>query len=468
MSDEMEGTRIGSESLYEFKSGGSVDSEKLKATRLGEMDDFEKSLGLAAPKYDAPEAPAAAPAKPKPASAPKAGPTSQVRAIMERKRAIPENPTMEDALGSVQSLEVGDIVEGTVTRLENGGVYMDFKYKSEGFIPLSELNPGETIEVGQEITGMIGHLESKEGYTILSKRRATEEIAWRDLARAYKRKEVLTVYVVGSVSGGLVVEFMGVRGFIPASHVLHDSQENLEAFINTKIPTKVIQIDKRRRKCVLSHKMATHISGAPNPEALSKIQVGQIVRGKVTSIKDFGAFVDVGGVEGLVHISEMSWSRIEHASQLLHVGQELDVFILGVDPETRKVSLGLKQLQKDPWVTIAEKFQVGDIVKGTVSRLVTFGAFVKLDDNIEGLVHISELSSKRINDPKEVVQPGQEIEAKIIRVIPEEQKIGLSIKQASDDSRPGGSHGDVASHSSDHRSNTQLAEALKQAQSATV
>lgn len=460
MADEMEGTRLGSESLYDFKSSGGG-TEKLKATRLGEMDEFEKSLGLAAPQYDAPTM---APAGSKPKAAP-ASP-SVVRTVVNRKKTLPDNPSMEDALTSVQNLEVGDIVEGTVTRLENGGVYMDFKYKSEGFIPLSELNPGETIEVGQTIVGMIGHLESKEGYTILSKRRATEEIAWRDLARAYKRKDVVTVYVVGSVSGGLVVEYQGVRGFVPASHVLHDSQETLENFLNTKIPVKVLQLDKRRRKCVMSHKLATHIAGAPkDAEAIRQIQVGQTVHGKVTSIKDFGAFVDVGGVEGLIHISEMSWSRIEHASQLLHVGQEIDVFILGVDPESRKVSLGLKQLQRDPWVTIGEKYQVGDVVKGTVSRLVSFGAFVKLDGDIEGLVHISELSHKHIKEAKEAVQPGQVVEAKIIRVIAEEQKIGLSIKQALDDTSapavPAASPNPAAAPTENH---TQMAEAMKQAQ----
>ena len=470
MSDALEGTRIGSDSLYDFKQTGAAEAQgKLKATRLGELDDFEKSLGLSAPEYTSTAAAEPAPSKPNYGGAP-----GKPLVARPKRGRLPDNPTMEDALGMVQDLEVGDVVEGIVTRLENGGVYIDFKYKSEGFIPLVELNPGETIEVGQTVSGMIGHLESKEGYTILSKRRADEELAWRDLNRAYKRKESVEADVIGTVSGGLVVEIYHIRAFIPASHVLKGSSDSLDEFLNTRISAKVIQLDRRRRKVVLSHKLAAHAAGASKEQAaaIEKIQVGQTIHGKVTSIKDFGAFVDVGGVEGLVHISEMSWKRIEHPTEMLSAGQEIDVFVLGVDPETRKISLGMKQLQQDPWVSIAEKYAVGSLVKGTVSRIVTFGAFVKLEDNIEGLVHISEIAEQRIQSAADVLKPGQAVEARVLRVIPEEQKIGLSIKAVNDTRASNPSQGSANARanvsSEGHVPDKQLADALRQAQSAVT
>ncbi len=470
--DVMEGTRIGGGSLFEFKKQGEVgDPSKLTATRIGVLDDFEKSLGLDKPEYVAADTPVieevhtSAHAR---SNRYTEAPDSRVnKPSRPKKQALPENPTMDDALTALQTLEVGDIVEGVVTRIENGGVFIDFNYKSEGFIPMTELTAGEEIEVGGSITGMIGFLESSEGYAILSKRRADEELAWRNLQKAYKRKEAVEVKVISAVSGGLVVEYSCVRGFVPASHVLKDGSDTLDGFITTSIPVKVIQIDKKRRKCVMSHKMATHVPGASKEAiaTLQKIEIGQVLSGRVSSLKDFGAFVDLGGIEGLVHISEMAWSRIEHPSELLQVGQTVNVFVLGIDQESKKISLGLKQLQPDPWVSIAEKYKAGNIVKGTVSRLVSFGAFVKLDDNIEGLVHISELSNTHVKAVKDVVQPGMVVEAKVLRVIPEEQKIGLSIKQAAETpaAEPPRPSAPDAYEKTPAASNTQMADAFKQA-----
>ncbi len=330
---------------------------------------------------------------------------------------------------------IGDLTTGIVRAIEKSGILVDFKYKADGFIPNNEFSLGaddlqiKDIKPGDEINVLIIKLETKEGYALLSRKKAEFEAAWNYLIAIAKTKEVINVDVISKVEGGLVVDYKGIRGFIPASQVIKKTEENLDEFLNTSLDVTVIQVERKRRKVIFSHKLAKQKSTKKENEKLyEELEVGQIRTGLVSSIRSFGVFVDLGGAEGLVHISELSWARVNHPSELLKIGDEVKVFVLGFDKDNRKISLGMKQLQADPWVNITEKYEIGQIVQGKVSRLVSFGAFIQLDKNIEGLIHISELSYDHIDKIENVIKPGDTINAKIIKLIPEEQKIGLSLK----------------------------------------
>ena len=336
-----------------------------------------------------------------------------------------------------KSYQPGDIVKGSVVKVDPSGVLVDIKYKSDGFIAPTELsdrsfnNINDIVKIGDKIDVMIMKLEDKEGYIVLSKKQADNEVKWKIAFDAYKTRKLLEAKVTGAVKGGLVVDYNGIRGFIPASQVAKETEESLETFVGKTLPIKIIEINRRQGKVVLSHKMATGEKVKPDTSKLfEELEVGQTRHGTVTSLKNFGAFVDIGGVEGLIHLTELSWKRVKHPSDLLKVGQELDVFVLGVDKENRKVALGLKELQPDPWVKAAELYKPGQIVKAKIARFVKFGAFAELDENLEGLIHISEISDKPITRPEDVISVGDTVDVKVLKVIPEEQKIGLSIKEA--------------------------------------
>jgi small subunit ribosomal protein S1 len=336
-----------------------------------------------------------------------------------------------------KTYKIGDVVKGTIVKVDPNGVLVDINYKSDGFIVPAELtdkpfnNINDIAKIGDKIDVLIERLEDKDGYIVLSKRKADYETKWNLAFDAYKSRKAIEAKVTGAVKGGLVVDFNGIRGFIPASQVAKETEESFESFVGKTLPIKVIEINRRQGKVVMSHKMAANEKVRPDvSKVIEELEVGQIKHGKVTSIKNFGAFVDVGGIEGLIHLTEMAWKRVKHPSDLLKVGQELDVFVLGVDRENKKVALGLKQLEADPWVKAAELYKPGMIVKAKVARFVKFGAFAELDGNLEGLIHISEISDKPIVRPEEGVQVGDIVDVKVLKVIPEEQKIGLSIKEA--------------------------------------
>jgi small subunit ribosomal protein S1 len=341
---------------------------------------------------------------------------------------------------TLKSYKPGDIVKGTIVKVEQNGVLVDISYKSDGFIAPAELseksfgNINELVKVGDKIDVMIERLEDKEGYIVLSKRKADHEMKWRIAFDAYKTRKAIEAKVTGAVKGGLVVDYQGIRGFIPASQVAKETEESFESFVGKTLPIKIIEINRRQGKVVMSHKMAAGEKVRPDTmKIFEELEVGQVKHGKVTSLKNFGAFVDIGGVEGLVHLTELAWKRVKHPSDLLKIGQEVDVFVLGVDRENKKVALGLKQLEQDPWVKAAELYKPGMIVKATVARFVKFGAFAELDGNLEGLIHISEISDKMIAKPEEAINVGDVVDVKVLKVIPEEQKIGLSIKEAKKD-----------------------------------
>jgi ribosomal protein S1 len=354
----------------------------------------------------------AMPAEPKPAAGP---------------QAAEEKKSEYDA--TFKKYTIGEIVKGKVVKIDTSGLLVDIGYKAEGLLSAEE---GEGLKAGEEIFVLIENLENREGYVVLSKKKADYERKWKIAYDAYKNRQVLEAKVTSAVNGGLVVDYEGIRGFIPASQVAKKAETPLQEFVGQVIPVKIIELNRRQGKAVLSHKMAEpekHKLQAN--KILEELEVGQVRHGKVVSIKSFGAFVDLGGIEGLIHLSELSWKRVNHPGTVLKIGQELDVFVLGVDKTSKKVALGLKELLPDPWVTVGEKYQVGQVIKVKVARLTKFGAFVDIDDQLEGLIHLSELSTQNIKTPEEAVKPGDEVEVKIIRISPEEQRIGLSIKQVS-------------------------------------
>src|SRR5207244_2606333 len=298
----------------------------------------------------------------------------------------------------------GDIVEGTIVKVDRDEVLLDIGYKTEGVIPSRELSskhdvdPSEVVEVGDKVEALVLQKEDKEGRLILSKKRAQYERAWGDIEKVKEEDGVVTGTVIEVVKGGLILD-IGLRGFLPASLVEMRRVRDLAPYIGQQIEAKIIELDK-----------------------------GQVRPGVVSSIVNFGAFVDLGGVDGLVHVSELSWKHIDHPSEVVEVGQEVTVEVLEVDLDRERVSLSLKATQEDPWQTFARTHQIGQVVPGRVTKLVPFGAFVRVEEGIEGLVHISELAERHVEIPEQVVQVGDEIMVKVIDIDLERRRISLSLK----------------------------------------
>ncbi|MFH1710547.1 MAG: 30S ribosomal protein S1, partial [bacterium] len=430
MGEELKGTSLGG-----FKEKTSEDIDALIKETLEESKKFES----APKKEEKASGFKATPINIEPKPAPTRGEPVPKPAALKQTVPVSKEVQAEAAAyeATFKSYQPGDIVRGTVVKVDPSGVLVDINYKSDGFIPPAELSDrsfsdiNEIIKIGDKIEVLIEKLEDKEGYIVLSKRKADHEKKWRAAYDAYKSRKAIEAKVTSAVKGGLVVDYNGIRGFIPASQVLKETENPIESFVGKTLPIKIIEINRRQGKVVMSHKMAAGEKQIVDSSRIfDELEVGQVRHGNVTSIKNFGAFVDIGGVEGLIHLTELSWKRVKHPSDLLKVGQELDVFVLGVDKENRKVALGLKELEADPWVTAAEIYKPGQIVKAKIARFVKFGAFAELEGNLEGLIHISEISDKPIIKPEDVIAVGDVVDVKVLKVIPEEQKIGLSIKEA--------------------------------------
>lgn len=434
MTNEMEATKLGDvKDLFSDDIKPVMASEglnlSLRGTSMGEESEFEKSLKAANPEPSTDIEPT-----PQTESTPVAAPVEEPAEVVAE--AYPKSPRVlkmeeeDEVYGmSLKNYTEGDVIKGTVLSIEKAGVFVDIGFKCEGFVANEELGiPKNEITEGEVITLVILQLETKEGYTLLSKRRADWEGAWKEAYQSYKLKEPVDIKVESSVKGGLVVSFKGLRGFIPSSLVSRNKADDLNALIGETMSANVIEVDKKRKKIIFSTKSHERPADNSKSEALEALEVGQVVNGRVTSTKEFGAFVNINGIEGLIHISEISWDRIEKVEDILHVGDMIDVFILGVDKEAKRVSLGLKQLTPDPWEKVEETYPIGRVITGTISRTTTFGAFVKLTEGLEGLIHISELSHNHVKHVDDVVKVGQEVTVKVLRVIPEEQKIGLSLK----------------------------------------
>ncbi len=336
----------------------------------------------------------------------------------------------------VQMPTVGAIVEGTVIQISPDEVLVDIDYKSEGRIPLNELsfitdaNPEDIVSVGEQIFVKVLKVDDAEGNVVLSKRRADADQSWEKLEELHKAGESLEAKVIQVVKGGLLVN-VGVRGFIPASHVSRGFEDNLHQYVGQTLELKIIELDRSKNNVVFSHKeILEERYQKAKEEAFATLEEGTKVPGIVRRLTDFGAFVDIGnGVEGLLHVSEMAYSRVNHPSDVVSEDEEITVMVLGVDQERERISLGLKQTMPDPWTRVAERYHVGDKVEGEVTRVVDFGAFVKLEDGVEGLVHISELSHRHVAKAEDVVQSGEQIEVKVISVDADARRIGLSVKE---------------------------------------
>ena len=357
--------------------------------------------------------------------------------------AVNDIGSAEDFLAAVdQTIKYfndGDIVEGTVVKVDHDEVLLDIGYKTEGVIPTRELSikhdvdPDEVVEVGDEIDALVLTKEDKEGRLILSKKRAQYERAWGTIEDLKEKDEPVTGTVIEVVKGGLILD-IGLRGFLPASLVEMRRVRDLEPYIGQELEAKIIELDKHRNNVVLSRRAwLEQTQSEVRSEFLHQLQKGQVRKGVVSSIVNFGAFVDLGGVDGLVHVSELSWKHIDHPSEVVTVGEEVTVEVLDVDLDRERVSLSLKATQEDPWRIFARTHAVGQIVPGKVTKLVPFGAFVRVEEGIEGLVHISELAQRHVEVPDQVVNVGEEIMVKVIDIDLERRRISLSLKQADED-----------------------------------
>jgi len=343
---------------------------------------------------------------------------------------------------TIKSFEEGDIVAGKVVQVDKDEVLLDIGYKSEGVIPARELtikhdiDPRQVVQIGEEIEALVTQKEDKEGRLILSKKKAQYERAWGQIEKVMNDDGVVNGTVIEVVKGGLIVD-IGLRGFLPASLVDLRRVRDLHPFVGKKIEAKIIELDRNRNNVVLSRrKYLEEAQSEGRKKFLEELQRGEVRKGSISSIVNFGAFVDLGGVDGLVHVSELSWRHVEHPSEVVQVGQEVEVEVLDVDLERERISLSLKKTQEDPWRQFARLHQPGEIIEGQVTKLVPFGAFVRVADGVEGLVHISELADRHVDTAEQVVAVNENVKVKIIEVDSERRRISLSIKQASTEGPP--------------------------------
>lgn len=345
----------------------------------------------------------------------------------------------EDLERATRTVRKGQMMRGIVVHVDENGVLVDIGTKSEGIIRPEDLTrrPNqpleEVVQVGQEIDVVVVKTESEEGQVILSKKQADSRVAWERLEKALRDNETIEGTVTERVKGGLMVD-VGVRGFVPASHVGLSRNplpgSALEKYVGQTLPLKVLDLDRGQKKVVLSNRKAEEERREQErAQAFASIQEGQVLEGKVRRIVDYGAFIDLGGIDGLLHISEMSWKRIKHPSDVLHEGDRVRVQVLRVDAAARRVSLGMKQLIPDPWLDAANQYQVGQVVQGKVARLAPFGAIVDLPGDLEATIPLSELSTRRVRNASEVLQEGQEVEALVVQINPSEHRMLLSLRR---------------------------------------
>ena len=340
------------------------------------------------------------------------------------------------------SFDEGDVVNGRVVRIDKDEVLVDIGYKSEGVIPSNELSirksvdPGDEVELGEEVDALVLTKEDAEGRLILSKKRARFEKAWRRIETAAESGEPVEGSVIEVVKGGLILD-LGVRGFLPASLVDIRRVHNLDEFMGQTLECKVIELNRSRNNVVLSRRAVLEEERKEvREQILDRLQPGQIVEGKISNIVDFGAFVDLDGIDGLIHISELSWSHVNHPSEVVAIGDDVRIKVLDIDRDRQRISLGLKQTQEDPWQRVVSTHRPGDVLEGSVTKVVAFGAFVEILPGVEGLVHISELADHHVESPSEVVEPGTTLNVKILEIDEERRRLSLSIKRVEGQNMP--------------------------------
>jgi small subunit ribosomal protein S1 len=350
----------------------------------------------------------------------------------------PDGELIPDYESTFPTINEGEVVHGTVVRVDKDEVLVDIGYKSEGVIPVAELsirrsiNPADEVNVGDEIDALVLTKEDAEGRLILSKKRARFELAWKAIEQAAESGQPVTGKVIEVVKGGLILD-LGVRGFLPASLVDIRRVQDLDEFLGKELRCKVIELNRSRNNVVLSRRAVLEDERKEMRQAiLDRLSPGDVVEGQISNIVDFGAFVDLDGMDGLIHISELSWSHVNHPSEVLEIGQTVKVKVLDIDRDRQRISLGLKQTQTDPWQQVLDSYGEGDVVQGRVTKVVTFGAFVEILPGVEGLVHISELAQHHVENPREVVSQGDLVNAKIIEVDAERRRLSLSLKRIED------------------------------------
>ena len=340
------------------------------------------------------------------------------------------------------AFDEGDVVSGKVVRIDKDEVLVDIGYKAEGVIPANELSirksvdPHEEVELGEEIDALVLTKEDSEGRLILSKKRARFEKAWRKIEVAADSGEPVEGSVIEVVKGGLILD-LGVRGFLPASLVDIRRVHNLDEFMGQTLECKVIELNRSRNNVVLSRRAVLEEERKEvREQILGRLEPGQVVEGKISNIVDFGAFVDLDGIDGLIHISELSWSHVNHPSEVVAIGDTVRIKVLDIDRDRQRISLGLKQTQEDPWQRVISTHRPGDVLEGTVTKVVAFGAFVEILPGVEGLVHISELADHHVENPSEVVEPGAKLNVKILEIDEDRRRLSLSIKRVEGQNMP--------------------------------
>jgi small subunit ribosomal protein S1 len=336
-------------------------------------------------------------------------------------------------------IDEGQVVEGTVVRVDKDEVLVDIGYKSEGVIPVAELsirrsvNPRDEVEIGDQVHALVLTKEDAEGRLILSKKRARFEMAWKKIEEANETGRPVEGRVIEVVKGGLILD-LGVRGFLPASLVDIRRVQDLDEFLGQELQCKVIELNRTRNNVVLSRRAVLEDERKEMRQAiLDRLSPGDIVDGQISNIVDFGAFVDLDGMDGLIHISELSWSHVNHPSEVLEIGQKVRVKVLDIDRDRQRISLGLKQTQTDPWQQVLETYNEGDVADGRVTKVVTFGAFVEILPGVEGLVHISELAQHHVENPREVVSQGDVVRVLILEMDADRRRLSLSLKRVPED-----------------------------------
>jgi small subunit ribosomal protein S1 len=355
----------------------------------------------------------------------------------------PDGELIPDYESTFPTIKEGEVVHGTVVRVDKDEVLVDIGYKSEGVIPVAELsirrsiNPADEVTIGDEIDALVLTKEDAEGRLILSKKRARFEMAWKRIETAAESGEPVTGRVIEVVKGGLILD-LGVRGFLPASLVDIRRVQDLDEFLGQDLRAKVIELNRSRNNVVLSRRAVLEEERKEQrQQILDRLQPGDVVEGQISNIVDFGAFVDLDGMDGLIHISELSWSHVNHPSELLEIGQTVEVKVLDIDRDRQRISLGLKQTQSDPWQQVVEQYSEGDVAEGKVTKVVTFGAFVEILPGVEGLVHISELAQHHVENPREVVSQGQQVRVQILEIDGDRRRLSLSMKRVEGDQPEG-------------------------------
>ena len=372
---------------------------------------------------------------------------------------MPQSALPAEEMGSMDALPLdafdfhqlrpGDIVAGHVVSVSPMEILVDVGYKSDAVVDnrdLDRLDPEflKNLSVGTPVMAYVIQTENRDGNVLISLSRAQQEQDWQKAEKLFQSQEVFEGVVTGYNRGGLIVQMGRVRGFVPASQLsgqwqarqdlTSDPEQRWARLTGQKLQLKVIEFDRERNRLILSERAAMREwRKRQKDQMLAELKKGDVLKGVVTSLAQFGAFVDLGGADGLIHLSELSWHRIQHPSEVLQVGQEVDVYVLNIDQERQRIGLSLRRLIPEPWSVVSEKYAVGQVVTATVTKLANFGAFAKLDDSIEGLIHVSELADHRVNHPKEVIHEGDEVQVRIIRIEPERRRMGLSLRQAADD-----------------------------------